>query len=61
MKLFDSKVHGVKKFRLEEVSLEIKEMRASCKIVFDLIQLKGNYSLTSLFGSAKGLSEFQKC
>jgi hypothetical protein len=55
MKLFNSKLHGVKKFRLEEVALEIQNMRASCKIVFDIIQLKGNYSLSSFLSSAKGL------
>lgn len=54
MKLNGAKIYGLKNFKIEEVSTEIKDMKAKCGITFEIFQMKGNYQLSSFFTKSKG-------
>lgn len=55
MKLTNTKIYGLKNFKIQEVSSEVKGMKAKCRILFDSFQLIGNYSLSSFFTKSKGM------
>lgn len=49
------RAHGTSKFRIQNVSVEVdKRMEAFCGVVFDTIELTGNYSLASFLTKSNG-------
>lgn len=57
----DVKVHGVSKFRIHNVTVEMdKKMEAGCGLIFDTLTMLGNYSLSSLFMKSNGESSYCK-
>jgi len=48
------KVYGLSKFRIKTVKTNLKDLEVKCGIQIDKLIMLGNYSLMSLFSSAKG-------
>lgn len=52
----DVKVFGVSQFRIQNVTVEMdKKMEAGCGLIFDTLEMRGNYSLSSFFMKSNGM------
>nr|XP_022901278.1 uncharacterized protein LOC111414229 [Onthophagus taurus] len=48
------KIHGLSKFKVDKVIIDVSKMRANLAISVDLVNMYGSYSMTSLFSSSNG-------
>lgn len=54
IKLYDAKIYGLKNFKIDEISTEVKDMNAKARINFDLFQMRGKYQLRAFFTKSEG-------
>lgn len=54
MKMFNSKLYGLKNFRVEHITANIADMTVEAALTIEKLHVKGNYTLTSWFSRAEG-------
>lgn len=54
MHMTSVKLHGTSQFRIKYITTDIKGMKATCGIHFDLLKVTGNYVLSSFMTKSKG-------
>lgn len=54
LKMNDVTLIGISKFRIKNLAIEIKEMKASIQIEFKTLVINGTYKLTSMLSRSKG-------
>lgn len=50
----DASAYGLSKFRIKSVAFDVNQLMVKAEIQLDLMLIKGNYTLSSLFSSANG-------
>ncbi|XP_019876026.2 uncharacterized protein LOC109603954 [Aethina tumida] len=54
IKMFNSKLYGLKNFRVEHITANIADMTGEAALTIEKLHVKGNYTLTSWFSRAEG-------
>ncbi|KAH8263491.1 hypothetical protein KR044_009751, partial [Drosophila immigrans] len=54
LNMMQLKAHGLSKFRITMVKMDLKEMRANALVSLDQMVVKGNYKLSSFFSNSNG-------
>lgn len=54
IEMFNSKMYGLSKFRMKHIFVDINAMKVEAALTIDILNVKGNYTLSTWISRAKG-------